>query len=138
MTEIVRFGVSLERELLQKFDRLIRRSGYGSRSKAIADIVREKLVQREWARGKEVVGTITMIYNHHQRELTSRLTNIQHDYHQAILASQHIHLDHDNCLEVVIVKGLPSKVQALADGMKACRGVKHLALTMGSTGSGLK
>jgi len=138
MTEIVRFGVSLEKDLLQKFDRLIRHSGYVSRSKALADIVREKLVQREWALGKGVVGTITMIYNHHQRELTSRLTNIQHDYHQVVLASQHIHLDHDNCLEVVIVKGLPSKVQALAGGMKACRGVKHLALTMGSTGSGLK
>jgi CopG family transcriptional regulator, nickel-responsive regulator len=138
MAEIVRFGVSLEKDLLQQFDRLIRHSGYGSRSKAIADIVREKLVQREWTLGKEVVGTITMIYNHHQRGLTSRLTDIQHGYHREILSSQHIHLNHDNCLEVVIVKGLPSKVQALADAMKACRGVKHLAMTMGSTGSGLK
>jgi len=138
MTEIVRFGVSLEKGLLDKFDRLMRRKGYGNRSKVLADIVREKLVQREWAAGREVVGTITMIYNHHQRELTARLTGIQHNCHQVILAAQHIHLDHANCLEVVIVKGMPAKIRTLADAMRACRGVKHLALTMGSTGKGIE
>lgn len=134
MGEIVRFGVSLDGALLKRFDTLIRKMGYGNRSKAIADLVRERLVEREWAGGEEVVGTITMIYDHHQRELTARLTDIQHRHHDAVLSSQHIHLDHRNCLEVVIVRGAPREIRKLAEGMKACRGVKHLQLTMSSTG----
>ncbi|MCX6355809.1 MAG: nickel-responsive transcriptional regulator NikR [Candidatus Aureabacteria bacterium] len=138
MAGIVRFGVSLEKGLLDKFDRLMRRKGYGNRSKALADIVREKLIVQEWAEGKEVVGTITMIYNHHQRELTSRLLDIQHHYYTEILSSQHIHLDQCNCLEVVVVRGVPGKIKALADQLGACRGVKHLQVTMSSTGKGIE
>ena len=134
MGDIVRFGVSLERSLLERFDRLIERMGYGSRSKALADLAREKLVEREWAEGKEVVGTITMVYNHHQRELTEKLIDIQHHHHGEILSSQHIHLDPDNCLEVVIVKGDPAEITSLAERMKSCRGVKHLQVSMSSTG----
>jgi CopG family nickel-responsive transcriptional regulator len=138
VTEIVRFGVSVERGLLDKFDRLIRKSGCGNRSKALADIVREKIIARDWTGRKEVVGTITMVYYHHQRELTEKLTDIQHHYRREILSSQHIHLDHCNCLEVVVVKGLPAKVRGLADRLKALRGVKHLQLTMSSTGKALE
>jgi CopG family nickel-responsive transcriptional regulator len=137
MNKIVRFGVSIERRLLDAFDRMIGGRGCENRSKAIADLVREKLVEREWAAGREVVGTITMVYDHHQRELTERLTDIQHNCYREILSSQHIHLDHDHCLEVVVVKGAPAKIRRLADEMKACRGVKHLHLTMSSTGRGL-
>lgn len=138
MAGIVRFGVSLEKSLLDKFDLLMRRRGYGNRSKALADIVREKLVAQEWTEGKEVVGTITMIYNHHQRELTSKLLDIQHHHYSEILSSQHIHLDHDNCIEVVVVRGVPRRIKALADRLSACRGVKHCQVTMSSTGKGIE
>ena len=134
MNKIVRFGVSIEQGLLKKFDSLIHQMGYGNRSKAFADIMREKLVKQEWAEGREVVGTITLIYNHHQRELVAKLIDIQHDHYKVVLSSQHIHLDHDNCLEVVIAKGASKEVKTLAERMKALRGVKHVQLSMSSTG----
>jgi len=134
MSSIVRFGVSLEKGLLGKFDRMIKKMSYGNRSKAIADILREKLVEKEWSVETEVVGTITMIYDHHQRDLTGRLICIQHHHDAAVLSSQHIHLDDKNCLEVIIAKGKPQSVKALADKMRSCRGVKHLSLNMSSTG----
>ena len=135
MHEVARFGVSIEKALLKRFDRLIRKMGYGNRSKAFADMVREKLVAQEWVEGREVVGAITMVYDHHQRDLTAKLIGIQHHHHHEIISSQHIHLDTDNCLEIVIVKGAPADVKGLADQMRACRGVKHVQLTMSSTGS---
>ncbi|MCX6357517.1 MAG: nickel-responsive transcriptional regulator NikR [Candidatus Aureabacteria bacterium] len=134
MKGLVRFGVSLDRDLLGRVDRFIKAHRYVSRSKAIADILREKLVEEEWRGQTEVIGTITMVYDHHQRQLTGRLVCIQHHHGAAVLSSQHIHLDHNHCLEVVIVRGSPVKVRGLADRMKSCKGVKHLSLAMSSTG----
>ncbi len=137
MPELVRFGVSIERELLAKFDRLIKGENYPNRSEAFRDLIRENLVKREWTEGEEVAGAITIVYDHHRRELVNKLTDIQHDFHELIVSSQHIHMDEDNCLEIIAVKGNPKKIEKLAFKMKAAKGVKHSSLTMATTGKEL-
>lgn len=134
MADLIRFGVSLEKELLTKFDKHIKKNNYPTRSKAIGDLIRENLIKKEWIEGKEVVGAITLVYNHHKRELVNRLTSVQHDFHQVIISSQHIHLDEDNCVEIVVVKGKPKEVEKLAYNLKSTKGVKHGSLTMATTG----
>jgi len=135
---VIRFGVSLPEPLLQQFDRHIKQKDYSNRSEAIRDLIRQELVQEDWTRGREVAGTITLVYDHHTRELNAKLIRIQHNFQPTILSSQHIHLDHDNCLEVIIMRGRPAEVQRLANKLKATRGVKHCQLTMATTGSQLK
>ncbi len=130
MSKLVRFGVSLEKGLLENFDKGIREKAYQNRSEAIRDMIREGLVKKEWLENKEVAGTVTLVYNHHRRELVNRLTDIQHDFHKLIISSQHIHLDHDNCLETVVVKGRPKEIEKLAYKLKSAKGVKYGALTM--------
>jgi CopG family nickel-responsive transcriptional regulator len=137
MSHLVRFGVSIENELLERFDKLIHEKGYSNRSEAIRDLIREDLVKKEWVGGKEVAGIITLVYDHHLRELVSTLTDVQHDFHQLIISTQHIHLDHDNCLEIVIVKGRPKEVEGLAFQLKSTRGVKYSSLSMATTGKEL-
>lgn len=137
MSDIIRFGVSLEKELLDKFDILIKEKKYPNRSEAIRDLIRENLVKREWVEGKEVAGAITLVFNHHRRELMNTLTDIQHDFHQLIISSQHIHLDHDNCLEIIVVRGKPIEVRELADKLRATKGVKYGSLSIATTGKEL-
>jgi len=137
MSEIVRFGVSLEKELLKKFDKLIKEKKYSNRSEAIRDLIREDLVKREWIEGKEVAGAITLVFDHHKRELMNTLTDIQHDFHTLIISSQHIHLDHDNCLEIIVVRGKPKEVRELADKLRATKGVKYGSLSIATTGKEL-
>ena len=134
MSELVRFGVSLGKELLEKFDDLIRRRKYTNRSEALRDMIRQELLKQEWEAGGEVAGAITFIYDHHTRELLGKITDIQHDSQDVIISTQHIHLDHAHCLEIVAVKGRVKKVLKLADSLKAIKGVRHCALSM--TGSG--
>jgi len=134
MKEIVRFGVSLEKELLHKFDSLIGEKKYPNRSEAIRDLIRENLVKREWIKGEKVAGVIALVYDHHKRELVNTLTDIQHHYHSLIISTQHIHLDEDNCLEVVVVRGKPKEVESLADRLKATKSVKHSSLIMTTIG----
>lgn len=105
MDGLVRFGVSLDGKLLAEFDRHIRRRRYTNRSEALRDLIRDNLVGEEWDENRETVGTITFVYDHHVRDLTSKLTDIQHDYHGQILSGMHVHLDHNHCLEVLVVKG---------------------------------
>ncbi|TET08344.1 MAG: nickel-responsive transcriptional regulator NikR [Candidatus Atribacteria bacterium] len=137
MSEIVRFGVSLEKELLEKFDILIKEKKYPNRSEAIRDLIRENLVKREWVEGKEVAGAITLVFDHHKRDLVNILTDIQHDFHTLIISSQHIHLDHDNCLEIIVVRGKPTEVRELADKLRAAKGVKYGSLSIATTGKEL-
>ncbi len=137
MSDIVRFGVSLEKELLEKFDRLIIKKSYPNRSEAIRDLIREELVKREWVEGKEVAGSITLVFDHHRRELMNTLTDIQHDFYQLIISSQHVHLDYDNCLEIIVVRGRPRGVKELADKLRATKGVKYGALSIATTGKEL-
>lgn len=137
MADLVRFGVSLGKELLAKFDEHIKQRDYPTRSKAIGDLIRENLVKKEWLAGKEVVAAITLVYNHHRRELVNRLTDVQHDFHQLIISCQHVHLDKDNCVEIIVVKGKPTQVERLAYRLKSTKGVKHGSLTMATTGKGI-
>jgi len=132
--DLIRFGVSIEKGLLAKFDKHIRDENYPTRSKAIGDLIRESLVKKEWIEGREVVGAITLVYNHHKRELVNRLTDVQHDFHQLIISSQHVHLDRDNCVEIVVAEGKPKDVEELAYRLKSTKGVKHGSLSMATTG----
>jgi CopG family nickel-responsive transcriptional regulator len=134
MAELVRFGVSLESDLLRHFDSHLKERKYTNRSEAIRDLIREELVKKQWQVGKEIAGTITMIYDHHKRELVNKLMDIQHDFGGSIVSTQHIHLDHSNCLEIIVVKGRPQEAQVLADTLKAVKWVKHVTLSMSTTG----
>lgn len=137
MNGLVRFGISLEKDLLKEFDRLIKEKNYSNRSEAIRDIIRDSLVKEEWKRGKDVAGAISIVYDHHKRELMDVIVDIQHDYQDMIVASQHAHLDHNNCLEVIIVKGRSSKIKELSDKLRAVKGVKHGALSITTLGKRL-
>lgn len=138
MTGVKRFGVSMDEELLEQFDDLIGKLGYANRSEALRDLVRERLVQREWEEGEEVVGVIVLLYDHRRRELADRLTDLQHDYHGLVAATMHIHLDEDNCLEILAVRSTGRQVQQLADHLIGLKGVKHGKLAATSTGKGLR
>ncbi len=138
MSSLVRTGISLDRELLSRFDRAIARKGYGSRSEAIRDLVREHSVEADVASNKVIVGTLTVLYDHHQPRLSERLIEAQHHYHGKVLATTHVHLDARNCLEVVIVKGRSAEVQHFADHILSLRGLKHGKLVMTTTGKHLK
>ena len=135
MSELVRFGVSLDKELLRTFDALIREKRYTNRSEALRDLIRQELVGREWQHDDgEVAGAITFVYDHHQRTLLNQITDIQHEFQEIIISTQHIHLDHDNCLEIIAVKGGARDIQRLADRIKSIKGVRHGTLSMSSTG----
>ncbi|MHC4138606.1 MAG: nickel-responsive transcriptional regulator NikR [Planctomycetota bacterium] len=135
MEEIVRFGVSMDSKLLKQFDKYINQKGYANRSEAIRDLIRSNLVEEEWEVGKgETVGTITIIYNHHKRELTDTLTNIQHKYHASMISTMHVHLDSHNCLEVLVVKGKAREIKIIADRLIGTKGVIHGKLTTATLG----
>ena len=104
-TDITRFGISMSSELLSKFDNLIESKGYTNRSEAIRDLIRDYLVEQEWQEDQETIGAVTIVYNHHVRELTESLTAIQHNYYNFIISSMHIHIDEHNCLETTIIRG---------------------------------
>ena len=134
MSSLVRFGVSLDKGLLEKFDRLIESKSYTNRSEAFRDLIRQELIQKQWQSGQEVAGAIILIYDHHKRELVNKLMDIQHEFGSCIISSQHIHIDHNNCLEILAVKDSPDKIQRLSDNLKSIKGVKHLTLSMSTTG----
>ena len=135
MERITRFGVSIEPELLKKFDGVIKKKGYHNRSEAIRDIVRESIVREDTIDpNSEALGTLTMTYDHHEGTLTNKLLNLQHDHHSEILTTTHIHIDHHTCLEVLVLKGKTGQIKKLSDNIKALKGIKHgeLVLTTGS------
>lgn len=133
MTEITRFGVSLPSDLLEKFDAQIDDMGYGNRSKAIADLIRNSMVESAWESGKgQVVGVVTMVYDHHTSDVVNKLLALQHDSHIEIYSTMHIHLDHNNCLEILALRGSPAEIRAFSDAVKAVRGVKHSGLVVTS------
>jgi len=135
---IIRFGVSVPEELLEKFDRIIEEKGYVNRSEAIRDMMRDFIVRHEWEEGDaEVAGTITMLYNHDEADVVKELLDLQHDYLEEIVSSIHVHMDKHNCLEVVIVKGKASRIKEIADRLLSLKGVKHGKLVMTGTGKEL-
>jgi len=138
MGELSRIGVAIDSDLLDKFDELIALRGYTNRSEAFRDMIRDELVQKSWETPEsQVVGTVTMVYDHHVRMLSEKLTDMQHDHHEQILSTLHVHLDHDNCLEVVVVRGKAKAVQAIADKLISTKGVKHGRLILTTSGKGL-
>jgi CopG family nickel-responsive transcriptional regulator len=138
MSNLYRFGISLERQLIDDFDKHIKSLNYKNRSEAIRDLIRDALVKKQWLCDNEVAGAITMNYDHHKRELVNKLLDIQHDYQNIIISSQHVHIDHHNCLEIIAVKGKARNVETLASKLKSQKGVKHLSLSMSTTGKSLK
>jgi CopG family nickel-responsive transcriptional regulator len=138
MSEVVRFGVSIPKDLLRRFDHLIAQKGYANRSESLRDLIRNHLVAEEWGVGvRQVVGTITLVYSHNTRELEKVLTKMQHDWCRHILSTLHIHLDKHNCLEVLVVKGKSREIKSIADRLIAVRGVKHGELSMTTLGKDL-
>ena len=135
MATVERFGVSMDEDLLTWFDAMVTARGYTSRSEAIRDLIRREMVQEEWDDPQaEVVGTITLVYEHHAHELAHVMAEVQHQFHDCIICSTHIHMDAHNCLEVVIVRGHSSRVKSIADTLISTRGVKHGLLVSTTTG----
>lgn len=138
MSGLTRFGVSLDETLLRRFDRLIGRKGYSTRSEAIRDLIRESLVRDQWEGGAgEAVGTITLVYNHETRDLADKLTDLQHDHFQLIVSTLHVHLDPHHCLEVLVLRGNAADMKRIADLLIGTRGVKHGTFSATSEGKDL-
>jgi CopG family nickel-responsive transcriptional regulator len=138
MEKVARFSVSLDRKLLRELDRMSREKGYDNRSLAVADMVRAHLVEHRQQLGRgEIAGSITLVYDHHKHHLQELLTDMQHEHRDVIISALHCHLDHDNCLEVLAVRGKAADIKRLADELIAAKGVKHGKLTITTTGKGL-
>ena len=138
MSDLVRFGVAMERPLLDAFDERIARQGYENRSEALRDLVRSDLTSDAWERGEPAVATISLVYDHHTRELTERLNEIQHDHGDRIVSAMHVHLDHDHCLEVIVARGPARSLKALADRLLGTKGVLSGHISAASLTRGLK
>jgi len=134
---LTRFSISIDEKLMDQFDAKIKKDRCPTRSKAVGDLIRSCLVQTEWKADDEVAGAIVLVYDHHTRDVVRKLTDMQHDCHDAIISTQHIHLDHDNCLEIVAVRGKPHEIEALVKRLKSIKGLKHVSLAAGTTGQGL-
>ncbi|MGL1930506.1 MAG: nickel-responsive transcriptional regulator NikR [Desulfotalea sp.] len=132
-----RFSISLEESLLEIFDKYITSKSYSNRSEAVRDLIREKFVQKEWQEDRDVMGVISLVYDHHQSQSQKKVTELQHNFHHEIVSTTHVHMDHDNCLEVIIVKGKAVDVKTLADQLAALKGVRNSSLAMNSTGKSL-
>jgi len=140
MAEVTRFGVSTDERLLEKFDALIAEKGYVNRSEAVRDLIRNALVEDQWAAGEaeaEAVGTVTLVYDHHSTDLSDKLTEHQHSHHEEIVSTLHIHLDSHNCLEVVVLRGVGRDIKRIADGLIGTKGVKHGKFVATTTGDDL-
>ncbi|OGR06306.1 MAG: nickel-responsive regulator [Deltaproteobacteria bacterium RIFOXYD12_FULL_50_9] len=139
MAEIIRFGISINEQLLSRFDGLIDKKGYVNRSEAIRDLIRNALVEEEWANeDEEAVGTVSLVYDHHTRDLSDKLTEHQHTHHKEIISALHVHLDAHHCLEVVVIKGRARDIKRLAEELIGTKGVKHGKLMTTTTGKGLE
>lgn len=135
MGELSRIGVAIDAGLLEKFDKLISRRGYENRSEAFRDLIRDELTtETSQSPGAQVVGTVTLLYDHHVRLLNEKLTGLQHEHHRSILSTLHVHLDHDNCLEVLVVRGKAAAVRKIADSLISTKGVRHGQLTIAAAG----
>ncbi len=130
MDNIKRFGVSIDNDLLKKFDDYIKSKNYTNRSEALRDLIRKEFVEEQWIKAnRNAAGAIIVVFDHHKRELTNNLVGIQHDYQEIIISTQHIHLDHNMCLEVIVVRGKISRIYQLESKLKSIKGVKHISLS---------
>ena len=131
---LTRFSVSIENDLLERFDTFIKQEGYPTRSEAIKALVRKSLIESDWRQEGEVAATISIVYDHHKGNLVNQLLEIQHDFGDTVLVSQHIHIDHHNCMEVLIVRGEVAQINELARRLKSVKGIKHCELSGATTG----
>lgn len=129
-----RFTVSMDEDLLDDFDSFIQDRHYQNRSEALRDLIRNRFIEKEWKADKDVMGVISLVYDHHQHKLQEKVTELQHGFHHQIVSTTHVHMDHDNCLEVIIVRGKAGEVRGLADSLSSLRGVRNSNLSMSSTG----
>ncbi|MBS3780587.1 MAG: nickel-responsive transcriptional regulator NikR [Desulfovermiculus sp.] len=138
MGETIRFGVSLDSDLLERFDRICEERCYQTRSEAIRDLIRKELVHKEWEdQNREVTGTLTLVYNHHQSDLAQKMTEIQHQALDNIITSLHVHIDAHNCMEVLVLRGPVKDVRSVAQRLTSTRGIKHGKLSLSTTGKDL-
>lgn len=135
--KLIRFGVSLPEDLSNRFDLLLKRKKYPNRSEAIRDLIRKSLIEEEIEANALVIGVLNLLYDHHKRELQDNLTLFQHKYHEKFISTTHVHLDHKNCLEVILLKGRAGEIKTLADQMIALKGIKHGQIFLTSTGQDL-
>ena len=136
MGKLIRFGVAMDDELLDRFDALVaRRGSAANRSEAVRDLVRDALVDAEWeGSDEEIVGTITMVFDHHANDLTEKLDAVQHAHFDKVVSSMHVHLDAHNCLEVIVVRGASGDIRSIAETLLGTKGVKHGKLVTTTTG----
>jgi len=129
--------MSIEKPLLDRLERMVKKSRYANRSEFIRDMLRDRFVEEEWQGNEEVVGTVTLVYDHHTRELSKKLTALQHHRHHLVLATTHVHLDHEMCAEMILMKGKANDIREMADLLRQQKGVVHAALSISSTGKNL-
>jgi CopG family nickel-responsive transcriptional regulator len=137
MSTLQRFSMAIEKPLLERVEALVAKSQYTNRSEFIRDMLRERLVEEEWQGDEEVVGTITLVYDHETRELSKTLTRVQHHHHDVVLASTHVHLDKHMCAEMILTKGRASEIKQMANRLRQQKGVLHASLSLSSTGKDL-
>ena len=138
MSEVIRFGISADNRLLERFDALIAGKGYVNRSEAIRDLIRNSLVEEQWSLGdEEAIGTVTLVYDHHSADLGDRLTEQQHNHLKMIVSTLHIHMDAHHCLEIVVLRGPAREIKHIADELIGTKGVKHGKFVASTTGEGL-
>ena len=137
MSDLVRLSLSIERPLFERFEKLVRDRGYSNRSEFMRDLIREELIERQWQDNDEVAGTITLVYDHAVRQLSKKLTHVQHHHHSAVLATTHVHLSERLCIEMILVKGTAAAIRHIADQLGKQKGVFHASLSVSSTGADL-
>jgi len=137
MSNLVRMSLSLEKPLLDHLEAMVARSQYTNRSEFVRDMIRRQIVEQEWQANEDAVGTITLVYDHHARTLSKKLTELQHRHHRAILASTHVHLTHDTCVEMILARGSADHIREIADLLGRQKGVLHASLSTSSTGKRL-
>ena len=132
MGGVVRFSISVEPELLEKFNKILKEKGYGSRSEAIRDLIREKIVEEKWEKGGEVVGSLTLVYDHDVRGVADKLTDLQHTHPTNVVSSMHVHLSGRSCMEILVIRGKAADIRKISEELLSSRGVKHGKLVVTS------
>lgn len=138
MGKLIRFGVSMDKALVDRFDRIIEGEGYGNRSEAIRDLIRQRLVEEQWEEEEEVCGGILLVYDHHKHHLTEKITEIQHRFYKLVISTQHIHMDHDNCMEIISVRGRAKELHKFFNKLRATTGIKQCNIIRASVGDKIK
>ena len=138
MGKLIRFGVSMDKDLIERFDGLIKEEGYVNRSEAIRDLIRERLVEEEWEEDDEVCGGILLVYDHHKHHLSEKITEIQHHFYKLVISTQHIHMDHDNCMEIISIRGKARDIKNFFNKLRATTGIKQCDIIKATVGDRIK